>query len=98
MQLVREHSVTVVSARWATVDWSLPKEWNQRARANLHEIEKGAGREWIVEHSPKILARQEKATKTIIIIIIIVIIKRAWLAQISFSSALLHTSLCLHFI
>ena len=28
MQLVREHSTTVVSARWATVDWSWHKEWN----------------------------------------------------------------------
>ena len=27
-QLVREHSATVVSARWATVGWSWPKEWN----------------------------------------------------------------------
>ena len=26
--LVRLHSATVVSARWATVDWSWPKEWN----------------------------------------------------------------------
>ena len=35
-QAVREHSDTVVSARLATVDWSLPKEWNWCARANLH--------------------------------------------------------------
>ena len=35
-QLVRIHSVTVVSASWATVDWSRPKEWNYCARANLH--------------------------------------------------------------
>ena len=28
MQLIREHLVTVVSAHWATVDWSWPKEWN----------------------------------------------------------------------
>ena len=27
MQLVREHSVTVISAHWATVDCSWPKEW-----------------------------------------------------------------------
>ena len=26
-QLVREHSATVTSARWATVDWSWNKEW-----------------------------------------------------------------------
>ena len=35
-QLVREHSGTVVSARWATVDWPWPKEWSLCARANLH--------------------------------------------------------------
>ena len=28
MQLAREHSATVVSARWVTVDWSKPKERN----------------------------------------------------------------------
>ena len=27
-QLIRKHLVTVVSARWATVDWSWPKQWN----------------------------------------------------------------------
>ena len=27
MQLIREHSATVVSAYWATVDWSWPTEW-----------------------------------------------------------------------
>ena len=27
-QLIRELSATVVSAPWATVDWSWPKEWN----------------------------------------------------------------------
>ena len=36
MQLVKEHSATVVPARWATVDWSWPKEWNYCAWANLH--------------------------------------------------------------
>ena len=35
-QLVTEHSTTVVSVRWATVNWSWHKEWNQCARANLH--------------------------------------------------------------
>ena len=35
-QLVREHSATVVSAHWATVDWSWLKEWNQCMWANLH--------------------------------------------------------------
>ena len=28
MQFIREHLVTVISAHWATVDWSWPKEWN----------------------------------------------------------------------
>ena len=36
MQLFKEHSVTVISARWATVDWSLPKEWSKFAWANLY--------------------------------------------------------------
>ena len=27
-QLVREHTATIVSARWATVDWSWHLEWN----------------------------------------------------------------------
>ena len=31
-QLVREHSVTVVSARWATVDWSWHNEWNSKKK------------------------------------------------------------------
>ena len=35
-QLIREHLVTVISARWATVDWSWPKEWNYWVRPNLH--------------------------------------------------------------
>ena len=35
-QLVREHSATVVSARWATLDLSWQKEWNKCARVNLH--------------------------------------------------------------
>ena len=34
-QLVRKHSVTVISAHWANVDWSLPKEWSECAQANL---------------------------------------------------------------
>ena len=35
-QLVREHSVTVVSARWDVMDRFWPKEWYKCARANLH--------------------------------------------------------------
>ena len=34
-QLIRKHSVTVFWARWATVGWSWPKEWNWCARSNL---------------------------------------------------------------
>ena len=36
MQLVREHSATIVSACSATVDWSWPTEWNWCAQANLN--------------------------------------------------------------
>ena len=36
MQPVREHSTTVISARWATVDWSWPTKWNWCACADLH--------------------------------------------------------------
>ena len=68
-QIVREHSATVVSARWATVGWSgiksgisvrelistSPKKEKNKSRA---------GGEWRVEHSPKILASEEKATST----------------------------------
>ena len=34
--LIREHSDTVLSARWATVNWSWPKKWNWCALADLH--------------------------------------------------------------
>ena len=62
-QLVREHLVTVISARWATVDWSWPKEWKWCAHANLHlKKKKSADGEWIVQQSPKILACEETAT------------------------------------
>ena len=40
MQLVLEHSATVISAFLAIVDWSWPKEWNKCARVNLHFKEK----------------------------------------------------------
>ena len=45
---VREHTATVVSARLATVDWSLPKEGNECARASLLKKKKKAqaGKEW----------------------------------------------------
>ena len=63
MQLVREQSATVISAHWATVDWSWPKKWNQCTRPKLrfkNKIKKGAGGEWIVKQSPKNFARKEK--------------------------------------
>ena len=40
-QHFREHSVTVISAHWATVDWSWPEEWNYCAWASLHFKKKG---------------------------------------------------------
>ena len=36
VQLVRESSATVISAHWATVDWSWPKEWNWCMLPYLH--------------------------------------------------------------
>ena len=69
-KLVKEHSVTDISAHWAIVDWSWPKEWNLCARADLHfKKKKSAGRERIVEHSSKILACEEKVTTTYIVFI-----------------------------
>ena len=65
MQPVGEPSATVVSARWATVDWFWHKVWNSFVQVNLHlkkQQHKSAGREWVVEHSPKILAGEEKTT------------------------------------
>ena len=65
-QHVREHSVTVVSARWAPVEWSWPKEWNWCVRANLQFKKKiknrNTGGVWMVKHSPQILASGGKAT------------------------------------
>ena len=59
-QLVSEHSSTVVSARWATVDRPWHKEWNWCARATLHfklqtnkQTKQSAGGERMVKHSPK---------------------------------------------
>ena len=49
MQLVKENSAMVVSAHWATVDWSRHKEWKWRAWANLHfkrEKKMQAGNKW----------------------------------------------------
>ena len=44
-QLVRERSSAVVSFRWASVDWSWPKEWNWCARES-------AFGEWLVVTFP----------------------------------------------
>ena len=68
-QLVREHLVTVITACWANVDWSWPEEWNSvRKLIFTKKKKKSTGREWIVKHSPKILAHMEKATTTICIV------------------------------
>ena len=62
-QLVREHSATIVSSRWTTVDWSWPEECSKCARVNLHLRRKKAqaGNEWS-NLLPRILANEEKAT------------------------------------
>ena len=68
-QLIREHLVTVVSARAATVDWSWPKELNKCVQANLHckkkkkEKKVQAGNE-LSNILPKILTRKDRATTT----------------------------------
>ena len=61
-QLLKEHSATVVSAHWATVDWSWPKKWNWLAQVDLKtkKQKKSTGRECIVEPSPTVLASEEK--------------------------------------
>ena len=64
-QLVRVPSSTVVSACWATVDWSWPKERNWCAGAHLHfPRKKSAGSKWFIEPSRKIFPCKEKATTT----------------------------------
>ena len=65
-KLIREHSVIVTSACWATMNWSWPKsEISVRELISTSKKKKkSAGREWIVKHSPKILAREEEATTT----------------------------------
>ena len=37
---VREHSATIVAARWATVDWWWLKEWNWCEQTDLHFLKK----------------------------------------------------------
>ena len=57
-------------ARWATVDWSLHKEWNLCARANFHvkkrkkkKKKNGVGEKWIHEHYPKNPGRSGEKNK-----------------------------------
>ena len=64
--MVREHSATVVSARWAAMDCTWPTGWTWCAWANnLHckkkKKKKSAGGVWMVEHSPKTLASEKKS-------------------------------------
>ena len=67
-QLVRKYSATVVSARWATVDWSWHNEGiSVRELTNLHlknQQQQKAETEWMVEHSSRILTNEQKATDT----------------------------------
>ena len=47
MQLIRERLALLISAYWATMDWSLPKEGNKCVRADLHlKQEVQVGNEW----------------------------------------------------
>ena len=65
MQPIREHSVTIVSACWATVDWSGLKggiRVRELISTEKKENRKSAGGKCIVEHSPQILALKEKVT------------------------------------
>ena len=52
---------------WATVDRSWHKQWNYARKiisTNKTKEKKSAGWEWMVEHPPKILASEEKASTT----------------------------------
>ena len=55
-KLVGEHSTTVVSARWATVDRSWRKEWNLCARADLHQDTRKRGKATSVEENHNVTA------------------------------------------
>ena len=62
-QLVREHSVTVVSARWAIVDWPSDLMSGVSVRELISDYKKKkkkptADGKWIVEHFSQILARK----------------------------------------
>ena len=61
-QIVRKHLATVVSACWASVDWSWHKEWNKCTRANLRFQKKKkvqAKNEWL-NILPKSLQARKK--------------------------------------
>ena len=62
--LIREHSSTVISARLATLNWSLAREWNLCVQTiSTLEKKKRTGGEMICWTSlPKILACEDKAT------------------------------------
>ena len=51
-------------ARWATADWSWPKEWNWYAPANDHFKNKfkNTDRDCMVKHSSQMLTSEEEAT------------------------------------
>ena len=63
-RFIREHSTTVISARWAPVDWSLAEKGGTGAR-KLISTYKGAGGKWFLKLSPVILACKKTATNTI---------------------------------
>ena len=64
MMLSRHSVETYQETNWAAVDWSWPKQWNKFARADLHlKTHTHTGTAWIFEHSPKILAHEEKASR-----------------------------------
>ena len=68
MQLIKEHPATVISAVWATVDWSWLKKWNRCAQADLKKKKRkkkrkeSAGGEWdFLQTFPTVLTSDEKA-------------------------------------
>ena len=61
-----KHLATVITAHWASMDWSSCKEWYESKRADLQSFFflllffLCAGREWIAKPSPKILTARKK--------------------------------------
>ena len=75
-KIVKEHSATVISARWATVDWSWHNKWNWCAQANFRfkkKKEVQGGNKWL-NILPESLQAWKKATTTIIFMLIVIII------------------------